>query len=167
MNKYFECVSMYRNNIGNPISRYLKYYKLKKYLLTVSPSYDDLKDISTFIVILEFAMLYPNILNNKIDDSNLECPIVVDVDKKRITLSTTMNGYKIKTSLCDDESKLISIKIYYGNNDKKIRSEYNFYSGEKLNFNELIGEEHLFITIINSITRSTLKLLDFYCFSFK
>ena len=53
INRYFNIVHKFRLNIGNPISRYMEYRKVSRYLDKFSPSYDDLIEVIKFIKILE------------------------------------------------------------------------------------------------------------------
>ena len=169
INKYFECVDMHRKGKGNIATRWLKYHKLHKFLKDTSPSYDDLKEMAEFVKILEFSCLYSNEVGYQIDTlsgSNMDCPIIASINEKSgvSNIRIPKGRYTIEIEL-SDSVKLIMIRVL-DINKRKPRSEITFIDGE-CKVDETLYEDHLFITILDSITVAMTKLLHEYCYKIK
>lgn len=165
INRYFSCVDMFRKKRKNFIQREIDYYRLDKYLKTVSPSYDDMQEMIQFVKLLEFSFLYPNekgLRYATVGKEHLICPAVVSIENNKSMITIFKEKYDIKISLEFKLGlKMIAIQVI-DIKTKKSRSEIHFEDG-KYAVDESAFEDHLFITIINEITSSISQLLHHYC----
>ena len=170
INRYFNIVHKFRLNIGNPISRYMEYRKVSRYLDKFSLSYDDLIEVIKFIKILETSFFYPN-KKNSVYYKDYQCPIIIDVSKP-MTQSISILGNPIlgvdksrietKITLYDECGvKYIQIQILDADSKKPL-TNIKFEDGT-YEIRECF-EEHLFMSIVDNLSIHVKKLLEVYCY---
>ena len=159
---------MFRRNRGNPISRYMEFRKVYKYLDRFSPSYDDLLEVIKFIQILETSFFYPN-KRNAIYYKDQQCPLIIDTTKScSITilgnpiLEVEKSRIETKIILTEESGgKYIDIQIM-DLESKKPLSKIKFLDGTYV-IKEAF-EEHLFMSIVDNLSICVKELLRVYCY---
>lgn len=173
-NRYFSIIDKMRlKKEPNDIIE-KEYNEVLSFIRNTSPSYNELIEICRFIKILESSFLYPNKKNTlyyKNESDALKCPIVVSLGpviemdiNGGILYGVDQSRYNIRINLFRDE--YIEILITDSDNPKKPISRVKFKDGECI-VNEEIYENHLYITILDSLSKGVEELLKVYCNKFE